>query len=373
MYVDFEYFCIMLKSLLFIPDISGFTKFIQTTEVAHSQHVIAELLEVIIESNTQQLELAEIEGDALFFYKENSIPSQEKLLAQVETMYTAFYSHLGLLKKNRVCPCNACAMAPDLQLKIVLHCADLQFIEVQNNRKPFGKEVIEAHRLLKNTIDSENYALISADLANEIGLSTSYISKLFNFEEGSGVYDEKKIDYIFSKIDQSKLKLKTFAEPIKTNFKHPPKITIQKDFPISANSLLEYITNYSYRYHWVKGVDKFEYNENEVTRLGTAHVCVVNGKHLDFITVTKDGAPEELIYGELTSSPPPVDMLYQFYIITPVSKDSCTLKTETYWKARSPIKKLMLALFVKKFFKKSTEEAMDKLLQFTASEPLQNV
>ena len=60
----------MDQSLLFLPDISGFTKFVQTTEVEHSQHVIAELLEILIGSNQIGLELAEIEGDALFFYKE---------------------------------------------------------------------------------------------------------------------------------------------------------------------------------------------------------------------------------------------------------------------------------------------------------------
>lgn len=59
----------MIKSLLFIPDISGFTQFVKTTEIEHSQHVIAELLEVLIDANSLNLELAEIEGDALFFIK----------------------------------------------------------------------------------------------------------------------------------------------------------------------------------------------------------------------------------------------------------------------------------------------------------------
>ena len=57
----------MNKSLLFIPDISGYTEFVQNTEVEHSQHVIAELLEILIDANTQQLQLAEVEGDALLF------------------------------------------------------------------------------------------------------------------------------------------------------------------------------------------------------------------------------------------------------------------------------------------------------------------
>lgn len=59
----------MNKSLLFIPDISGFTNFVQTTEVLHSEHVIAELLEALIDANTESLRLAEVEGGALFFTK----------------------------------------------------------------------------------------------------------------------------------------------------------------------------------------------------------------------------------------------------------------------------------------------------------------
>ncbi len=55
------------SSLLFIPDISGFTAFVQQTEITHSQYIIAELLEVIGTANDLGLQLAEIEGDALFF------------------------------------------------------------------------------------------------------------------------------------------------------------------------------------------------------------------------------------------------------------------------------------------------------------------
>ena len=354
----------MGKSFLFLPDISGFTKFVQSTEVEHSQHVIAELLEVLIAANTLDLKLAEVEGDALFFYKEGEIPSQEKLLAQIETMFTAFYGHLKLLETNRICPCNACASAPKLQLKIVAHCGDFQFIEVQGNRKPFGQKVIEAHRLLKNSIDSDNYALISRELANEIELPIYYWSKLYRFKEGKDIYDGKEVAYIFSLIDQSKLMLTTFSKGSEIRFDQPPEFVFEKEFSMSATTLMEYITNYTYRHHWVKGVDKFEYNENEVTRLGSEHICVINGKHLNFVTVTKDVQSGSLIYGEMTMSPPPVDALYQFYIIKPLSKSSCLLRVETFWKAKSPIKKLALALFIKRLLKKNTERSIHNLAKF---------
>lgn len=357
----------MEKSFLFLPDISGFTKFVQSTEVEHSQHVIAELLEVLIDANTQDLKLAEVEGDALFFYKEGEIPSQERLLAQIETMFTAFYSHLKLLETNRICPCNACASAPNLQLKIVAHCGELQFIAVQGNRKPFGSEVIQAHRLLKNSIASDNYALISKQLASHIELPIYYWSKLYRFKEGADRYDGREVAYIYSLIDSDKLMLNDFSKGKKVHFDRPPDLIFEKEFSVPATDLMECITNYTYRHHWVKGVDKFEYNENEVTRLGSEHVCVINGKHLDFVTVTKDVTPGKLIYGEMTTSPVPLDALYQFFIIEPLSTSSCQLRLETYWEAKSLFKKLLMTLFVGRVFKKNTEEGVQRLAQFALS------
>ncbi len=354
----------MKKSLLFLPDISGFTEFVETTEVAHSQHVISELLEVLIEANTQDLLLAEVEGDALFFYKEEEIPSREKLLAQVETMFTAFYSHLKLLEKNRVCPCKACSTAPRLQLKIIAHCGELQFITVQNKRKPFGAQVIEVHRLMKNSVQSNNYLLLSKDLADFVKLTNNYQSRLFDFKNGTDGYDGKEIGYVYSVIDKEELKLKPFLQAKKLKFNEAPSITFEQKMPTSAPQLLELITNYKYRHHWAKGVDKIEFNENEVTRVGSEHVCVINGKHLDFITITKEGKPGQLVYGELTTSPTPVDKLYQFFIINPLTTNSCNLEVEIYWKAKSPIKKLMLFLVVKRVLLKNTQNAIKDLLKF---------
>ncbi|NNK81246.1 MAG: DUF2652 domain-containing protein, partial [Flavobacteriales bacterium] len=348
----------MKNSLLFLPDISGFTEFIQTTEVEHSQHVIAELLEIFISANTQNMKLAEVEGDALFFYKEGDILSQEKLLAQMETMFTAFYSHLKVLEKNRICPCNACATAPNLQLKIIAHAGALQFIEVQRNRKPFGQEVIEAHRLMKNSVQSDNYVLVSKRLANEIGLNDSYQSKLFDFDKGVDVYDKKEVEYLFSVVDNSVLKLRTFSDPYTKEFKSKPDIYLKEEMPIEAEDFLEIITNYRYRSYWVKGVDAFEFNENEVTRVGSEHVCVIDGKHLDFVTVTKAVDSGKLIYGEVTKSPKPVDALYQFFILSPLPAGKCLLESEVYMEAQSFFKKLLISLVIRRVLAKNIKKSI---------------
>lgn len=351
----------MAKSLLFIPDISGFTHFVQTTEVQHSEHVIAELLEVLIASNTQSMRLAEVEGDALFFYKNEQIPSQEKLLAQVETMYTAFYSHLKMMETNRICPCKACADAPNLKLKIILHCGELQFMTVQGNRKPFGETVIQAHRLLKNSIDSDNYVLISEALASEIGLQSTYQSMLFGFRESENSYDGKPISYLYSEIEVEKLKLRGFELPKIVITNRPPDFVLERELDINPYELFELLTNYRYRHLWVDGVEEFKFDENEVTRVGTEHVCVINGKHFNFTTVIKEVPVDQLIYGELTTDPPPVDKLYQFYILESKFEGKTLLKVEQYWTTRTLLQKFLIATIAKKQISKALTAAINKL------------
>ncbi|MEM8939998.1 MAG: DUF2652 domain-containing protein [Bacteroidota bacterium] len=349
------------KSLIFIPDISGFTHFIQTTEAEHSRHVIAELLEVLISANTQSLRLAEVEGDALFFYKEGEIPSQEKLLAQIETMYTAFYSYLKMIETNRICPCKACAAAPNLQLKIVLHCGELQFMTVQSNRKPFGETVIQAHRLLKNNIKSDNYVLISKSLSNEIGLSSDYQSMLFSFNESAETYDGRRIPFLYAEMDVNKLKLYGFEPPEIVITNRPPNYVTERFIDVDGYELFEKITNYRYRYTWVEGVEEFVFNENEVTRMGTEHVCVINGKHFNFTTVIKDVPEHQLVYGELTSDPPPIDKFYQFFIVEPINENQSLLKVELYWITRTLWQKLIMSTIGKKNFTKSLNSSLNKL------------
>ena len=354
----------MANALLFIPDISGFTKFVQSTEVEHSQHVIAELLEVLIEANTEGLQLAEIEGDALFFYKAGELLSQERLLAQIETMFTVFHSHLKLLEKNRICPCNACSSAPELQLKIVAHWGELQYLEVQGRRKPFGQQVIEAHRLLKNSIESENYVLVSKNLADTIGLAVDYSSKVYRFMEGADSYDGREVAYIYAIIDNDKLNLNAIPKGKKVRFNKPPSFVLERHLDWGAKVVLEAISNYGYRHLWVKGVDKFIYSEHQVTREGTEHMCVINGKHLNFVAVTKEVEPGQYVYGEMTTSPVPVDEIYQYYIITPGTDTACSLVLECYLTAKSPFKKLLIALFVKRVLQKNAAAALDGLAEF---------
>ena len=57
------------RAMILIPDISGFTGFTGATEIDHAAHTITELPELIVASNDTDFTLAEIEGDAVLFYR----------------------------------------------------------------------------------------------------------------------------------------------------------------------------------------------------------------------------------------------------------------------------------------------------------------
>ena len=67
------------NALLFVPDISGFTQFINDRQIQHNHRIIAELLEILIESNRLNLKVNEIEGDAILFYRVGQPPRSSRL------------------------------------------------------------------------------------------------------------------------------------------------------------------------------------------------------------------------------------------------------------------------------------------------------
>src|SRR6476620_2739786 len=155
------------KGLLFIPDISGFTRFVNETEIEHSRLIIQELLEIMINSNQIGLEVSEIEGDAILFYKFGESPSLEKLYKQVEKMFCDFHRHLIVYDNRKFCQCKACRSAADLTLKVVTHYGEFTGYNVKNFSKLIGKDVIVAHQLLKNDIDQHEYWLVTTSISGE--------------------------------------------------------------------------------------------------------------------------------------------------------------------------------------------------------------
>lgn len=138
---------------LVLADLSGFTSFVARTELDHAPVILANLLGVLRSRLTPLLELAEVEGDALFLYAPSErIARGETLLELLEDTYVAFRDRVRMMHRNATCPCEACMAIPGLDLKFVAHHGEWVLQDFSGRPKPFGTSVNVAHRLLKNDI-----------------------------------------------------------------------------------------------------------------------------------------------------------------------------------------------------------------------------
>lgn len=152
--------------ILVLADISGYTRFIKYHRVSliHAEKIITELLESVIASVDKPLVLHELEGDAVNFYaiEEDEQACAGEVFAQVERCIEAFRQREAeLISDCSVCECEACKQVGQLKIKVVLHRGEAAFTKLRQFTKVAGEDVILAHRLLKNTIPSDEYILMT--------------------------------------------------------------------------------------------------------------------------------------------------------------------------------------------------------------------
>jgi hypothetical protein len=83
----------------------------------------------------------------------------------VLSFFRSFYQTL-----HRLCALNPCALsAQDLRLKVVIHAGEVAIEHIHGFDKLFGMDVILAHRLLKNSVRSPEYVLMTEAAYNWLG------------------------------------------------------------------------------------------------------------------------------------------------------------------------------------------------------------
>ncbi len=277
-----------------IPDISGFTKFLKTTEISHSKHIIEELMNLLIKETKELFQIAEVEGDALFLYQFDHKIDVDSVYKLVQNAFKAFHKHLINYNHLRICNCGACSTAVELSVKFVLHYGKVEFVTVNGKEKPYGIEVIKAHRLLKNDIDNKEYLLFSDDFKSKHGLPSkkeeSYI--------GKSVYPEiGELNYTYTRLGFLKKDIKPDLEPnitINQKLQTIANHSIKIDAPV--NVVYEVLSEYKYRPIWNKEAKVVDHNEDEIYQVGTEHFCIINNKKFKIKTVSDNNSKTE--FGE---------------------------------------------------------------------------
>lgn len=164
------------KVALVIVDISGYTQFIRSQKLSavHAEEIVFDLLEAVIDHADYPLTLNKLEGDAAFLYAELTDENQTEItrdvLKQAREFFTVFYERARALSTERAdCECDACQRILDLRIKVVLHAGEAVFRTIRQSEELAGEDVILIHHLLKNSIHSNEYILMTEAFRRLVG------------------------------------------------------------------------------------------------------------------------------------------------------------------------------------------------------------
>jgi uncharacterized protein YndB with AHSA1/START domain len=258
------------RACLIIADISGYTEYLAGVELEHAHDILADLMTTVVKALRPGFKLSKLEGDAAFVYSPTETLDGSILMDSIEGCYFAFRQRLLSIQQASSCECSACALIPNLNLKLVAHHGSIVLQKVAGRSELVGSDVIVVHRLLKNTISEPAYAFISdacMDLTDldppDLGMHRHIETYEHIGEVGGWVHDlehawrterEKKTVYVDEQ--QAALSYSAFL-------------------PAPAALVWEYISSPQLRAQWGVGLDRIDQlDPTGRRRSGTVNHCI---------------------------------------------------------------------------------------------------
>jgi hypothetical protein len=174
------------RGFLLLADLTGYTAYLASGELAHAPVIAGDLLETIVGRLEPPFRLAKFEGDAAFLFVEDDRAEPSLLLDSIEASYLAFRRRLRSIDAATSCDCQACALAPRLDLKYFVHHGQFLRSSIAGRDELAGPEVIVAHRLLKGSGPaaerSHGFARFTSAAAEALGLDPASPSLLVGGE-----------------------------------------------------------------------------------------------------------------------------------------------------------------------------------------------
>ena len=173
------------SGFLLIADISGYTDFVRLHNLkkkpvfgkfmasnfeSHATTIITDLLETVIDNIEPTMKLNKLEGDAAFFFAENTKEKNlgDNIVSAMGKANDAFMKRVSDLLFVQACGCEPCTQSKNLRLKIVAHKGNFSLNKIRNFEELSGEDVILTHRMLKNDIKSNEYWLVTENFYKNI-------------------------------------------------------------------------------------------------------------------------------------------------------------------------------------------------------------
>ena len=285
------------KGLLFIPDISGFTRFVNETEVEHSRLIIQELLEILINSNELDLVVSEVEGDAILFYKYGPIPGLEELYKQVQKMFCSFHKSLIAYDHRRYCQCKACMSAVNLSLKIITHYGEFTGYNVKQFSKLIGKDVIVAHQLLKNDIDVHEYWLVTNSILDN--KRPAGLASWMTWDRSRKETDSGEIPFYYTLLSELKNEIPPDPLPAPVLLNKSKVFSVSREYDTDIITLFHATGDFNFRARWLEGAKNVEEVNHFLPRVGMKCRCIFESGQVITYSASYTYTDEKIEFGEV--------------------------------------------------------------------------
>ena len=160
------------RGFLVLADISGYTAFVTATELEHGPPIVAALLEEVIRRISPPLDVLQVEGDAVFALGvDGAVTPPATLLEILRSAFAGFRARQIELDADDSCSCRVCRGVAGLRLKIIGHHGTFLTQTIGGRAQAVGRDVILAHRLLKNGVARrDDYALFTRPAVDSMGV-----------------------------------------------------------------------------------------------------------------------------------------------------------------------------------------------------------
>jgi len=169
-----------------IADITGYTQYLNESELDHAQGILTSLLNLLIEHTRPPLIISRLAGDAVISYGlSGHFLSGQTFVESLADTYVSFRRMVELMVRNTTCPCNACRNIASLDLKFFVHYGDFAVQKLDAHDELVGSDVNLLHRLTKNHVTEalglKAYTLYSDAAIHALGLEN--LTGLIRHEE----------------------------------------------------------------------------------------------------------------------------------------------------------------------------------------------
>lgn len=342
------------QGLIFIPDISGFSRFVSENEIDHSRLIIQELLETLINANEIGLEISEIEGDAILFYKFGKPPELKKIYQQVEKMFCDFHKNLITYNRLQFCKCEACVSSINLTLKVISHYGEFTGYNVKNFSKLIGKDIIVAHQLLKNDIEEHEYWLVTKNLLGDN--QPEGLTNWMNWNQSTKQTETGEITFQYTQLGRLKSQLMPDPPADREIANRTKLFSLTRQYDTDTITLLHAAGAPVYRTRWQEGIKQVEDLNHFLPRVGMKWKIITENGEMGMYASSYNFTPERIDFSETDEN----KKTAVYFTLQSVGKQRTQLTLDFYI-ANDISTQIAFRLFKGKKLKESFSRSLDKL------------